>query len=330
MKITVGLSSIDDYERLVKAGADEVFCGFVPYEWNKEYGNLFPLNRREVLYYNVQINSYEDMKILSKMAQKYKVPVAITFNYLYYLHEQYEKIASIIKKLIDIGFNKFIIADISLILYLEKKNIKAEIHLSGECSEINSLSINFFKQFKNIKRIIFHRKNTIDDIKSCISRNNNLEYEAFILNEMCHYTGAFCSSLHCDELSHLCLIPYEMGKVNRYSNDFKEVDKRIDSYYDNLYEEDLNDTEDSYIIGATGCGLCALKRLKNSGVNYLKVVGRGNSIDNMERDVKKLKKALMLIDCKNEKDFKNVIKDKFFKNKNCSNICYYQENLRKY
>ena len=46
--------------------------------------------------------------------------------------------------------------------------------------------------------------------------------------------------------------------------------------------------------------------------------------------MKKLKKALMLIDCKNEKDFKNVIKDKFFKNKNCSNICYYQENLRKY
>ena len=38
--------------------------------------------------------------------------------------------------------------------------------------------------FKNIKRIIFHRKNTIDDMKSCISRNNNLEYEAFILNEM--------------------------------------------------------------------------------------------------------------------------------------------------
>ena len=89
MKITAGLSSIDDYERLVKAGADEVFCGFVPYEWNKEYGSLFPLNRREVLYYNIQISSYVDMKILKKMVERYKVPVSIAFNSLYYLEEQY-------------------------------------------------------------------------------------------------------------------------------------------------------------------------------------------------------------------------------------------------
>ena len=85
MKIVAGLGSIDDYIRLVKAGADEMFCGYVPYEWNSKYGNLFPLNRREVLYYNVQIGCLEDMKILRKMIDVYKVPVTIAFNYLYYL-----------------------------------------------------------------------------------------------------------------------------------------------------------------------------------------------------------------------------------------------------
>ena len=67
---------------LAEAGADEVFCGCVPYEWNKKYGTLFPLNRREVLYYNVHICSLEEMKILKKMVDVYKVPVNITFNYL--------------------------------------------------------------------------------------------------------------------------------------------------------------------------------------------------------------------------------------------------------
>ena len=94
MKIVAGMGSIDDYIRLVKAGADEVFCGYVPYEWNKKYGSLFPLNRREVLYYNIQINSLEDMKILKRMVDVYKVPVSITFNYLYYLEEQYETVLS--------------------------------------------------------------------------------------------------------------------------------------------------------------------------------------------------------------------------------------------
>ena len=54
MKIVAGLGSIDEYERFVKAGADEFFCGYVPYSWSKKYGTVLPLNRREVLCYNVQ------------------------------------------------------------------------------------------------------------------------------------------------------------------------------------------------------------------------------------------------------------------------------------
>ncbi len=29
------------------------------------------------------------------------------------------------------------------------------------------------------------------------------EFEAFVLNEMCQFTGAFCNSLHCDEMGYL-------------------------------------------------------------------------------------------------------------------------------
>ena len=36
-----------------------------------------------------------------------------------------------------------------------------------------------------------------------------LEFEAFVLNRLCQFTGAFCNSLHCDELGHLCRVPYE-------------------------------------------------------------------------------------------------------------------------
>lgn len=244
MKITAGLGSIDYYIRLVEAGADEVFCGFVPYEWNKEYGSLFPY-------------------------------------------------------------------------------IKANIHLSGECAEINSLSVNFFKRFNNIKRIIFHRKNTISDMKACITTNDTLEYEAFILNEKCHFTGAFCGSLHCDELNHLCKIPYDLGKINKNCNDFVEVDNRINKYYESLNDEDIEEKE-GYLFGSTGCGLCALKDLKEAGVTQLKVVGRGNSIDNMEQDVRSLKKALEFLDSGSYIDYSKEVKKKIFHNKKCSNECYYK------
>lgn len=320
MKIVAGLGSIDDYIALAKAGADEVFCGYVPYEWNKKYGTLFPLNRREVLYYNVNIGSLEDMKILKKMEEKYKVKVNITFNYLYYLEEQYEIIAKLISELIDIGFTDFIIADIALILYLEEKNIKCNIHLSGEGAEINSLSIDFFNQFSNINRYIFHRKNSILDMKSCILNNKRkMEYEAFILNEKCHYTGAFCSSFHCDELAHLCKVSYKLGKINEEVKDFNEVDKKIKLYY----SEDIEEYKDYDLLGSTGCGLCSLKKLKEAGVTYLKVVGRGNSIDFMERDVKELRTALDILEKISNENYGEEMKNKLFKNKKCSRNCYY-------
>jgi U32 family peptidase len=341
MKIVAGMGSIDDYIRLVRAGADEIFCGYVPYEWNKEYGNLFPLNRREVLYYNVQINSLSDMKILRRMVDLYKVPVSITFNYLYYLEEQYETVAQMIKDLIHIGFNDFIIADIGLLLYLKEKNIKCSIQLSGETAEVNRLSIEFFNKLnRNISRYIFHRKNSIADMESCITHNKgkDLQYEAFILNEKCHYTGAFCNSLHCDEMIHLCKMPYHMAKLNEQANHFETVDRSFKLYYDQIDENnpeehdrdiEANDQEnekkqeDTYRLGNTGCGLCSLKRLQKAGVTHLKVVGRGNFIELMERDVQNLKKAItMLDDTEDSEVFEKRLKEQLLQGK-CSGECYY-------
>ena len=37
MKIVAGLGSIDEYIPYVKAGADEFFCGYVPYSWTGHF-----------------------------------------------------------------------------------------------------------------------------------------------------------------------------------------------------------------------------------------------------------------------------------------------------
>ena len=89
MKITAGLGSIDEYIRFAEAGADEFFCGYVPYSWAKKYGTVMPLNRREVFCYNVQLGSYSELEILSAMIKKYRKPVHLTFNSLYYIPQQY-------------------------------------------------------------------------------------------------------------------------------------------------------------------------------------------------------------------------------------------------
>lgn len=77
---------------------------------------------------------------------------------------------------------------------------------------------------------------------------------------------------------------------------------------------------EGYKLGQSGCGLCSLKDLENAGVTHLKVVGRGNLIQNIERDVKGLKKALYILD--NSENYKKDMKNELFPN-GCGGVCYY-------
>ena len=219
MKITSGLGSIDDYPRYVRAGADELFCGYVPFSWSEKYGTVLPLNRREVLNYNVQIGSFSELEILANMVQKYQKPVHLTFNSLYYRPEQYEEITQIIQQCRSIGFDSYILADPALLVYLRKEKIDCEVHLSGDLGTVNSAMTEVFaKEYP--KRIIFQRKNTISEMRAVIRHitaqkeaarkewTYPTEFEAFALNELCQFSGAFCNSLHCDEMGYLCRVPY--------------------------------------------------------------------------------------------------------------------------
>lgn len=369
MKIVAGLGSIDEYERFVKAGADEFFCGYVPFAWAEKYGTINPLNRREVRFYNVQIGSLSELQILKKMVDYYGKPVKLTFNSLYYTKEQYPVIAEIISQCMEAGFENFIIADPALILYLREQNISCGIHLSGEMSEVNRGMLEQMLPF-GIRRVIFHRKNSLEDMQSCISyvksierktkgfnklnqdyitermsasaMNCTEEYEAFVLNELCQFSGAFCNSLHCDELTHLCRVPYELGDLCRNTLQSKmyttneEVCEMCLFGVDDIpaITDDFPETgdlsvkmhfdEDGYLTGNTGCGLCALYRMKQIGITHLKLVGRGNYTDFMEKDILQLRKALEILkNTASEEEYQKEMKASLFP-AGCSKNCYYR------
>lgn len=320
MKIVAGLGSIDEYETFVKAGADEFFCGYVPFSWAEKYGVIHPLNRREVLFYNVQIGSMSELQILKKMVDYYGKPVKLTFNSLYYTGEQYPVIAEIITQCMAAGFENFIIADPALMLYLRQQKINCGIHLSGETAEVNRGMLEQMLPF-GIRRVIFHRKNSLEDMQSCIKEADfPHEYEAFILNELCHFSGAFCNSLHCDELTHLCRVPYELGNLHKKEEtDAAQKDVAETDRIQGKEGKGLPLDEDGYLTGSTGCGLCALYRMKQVGITHLK-----NYTDFMEKDIRQLRKALDILEkSDNELQYQREMKASLFPD-GCSQNCYYR------
>lgn len=325
MKIVAGLGSIDEYETFVKAGADEFFCGYVPFPWAEKYGVIHPLNRREVLFYNVQIGSMSELQILKKMVDYYGKPVTLTFNSIYYTGEQYPVIAEIITQCMAAGFENFIIADPALMLYLRQQKINCGIHLSGETAEVNRGMLEQMLPF-GIRRVIFHRKNSLEDMQSCIKEADfPHEYEAFILNELCHFSGAFCNSLHCDELTHLCRVPYELGNLHKKEEtDAAQKDVAETDRIQGKEGKGLPLDEDGYLTGSTGCGLCALYRMKQVGITHLKLVGRGNYTDFMEKDIRQLRKVLDILEnSDSEAQYQKKMKASLFPD-GCSQNCYYR------
>lgn len=300
MKITAGLGRPEDYIRLAKAGADELFAGYVPFAWLEKYGNITPLNRREVLMYPIQFSTPGEMRLLGKMIQDYGVPVALTFNSISYLPEQFPMIGDMLASLASLGFRDWILADPALILYLKQQGIEGRIHLSGEAGCFNPDAMEFFGSM-GVHRFIFPRKISPLEMAACTAAAPGHEYEAFILNEKCHYSGAFCSSLHCDELEHICQVPYlPFGPDCR---------------------ESLPAAEPDGSFGESGCGLCALPQLKAAGITHLKVVGRGAHIECMERDVRTLRHALALGDASAEEIRREIMGN------SCSKNCYYSFDL---
>lgn len=150
-----------------------------------------------------------------------------------------------------------------------------------------------------------------------------MEFEAFVLNEMCQFTGAFCNSLHCDEMGYLCRVSYWLGTVRNGD----AVPEKIMALQEQAWDQepDLKAYDESgYLCGETGCGLCALYQLKQAGITHLKLVGRGNYVDHMEKDIRNLRKALEILDAaENEREFKCTLKRIVFP-AGCSESCYYQ------
>lgn len=330
MKIVTPLSSVDNYECLSNAGADEFFAGYIPHEWLKRNSN-YGLNRREVYVKDCNICDLDSMESLAQKVKKYGKAVKLTFNSLTYIPEHYPLILKTISQLMEIGFYTFIIADPALIYELRKHKIYCNIHLSGEISSTNRLLINYFVQY-GVNRIIFSRKTTMQDMGSCIKycQKPDTEFEAFVLNSLCPYTGAYCNSIHCDGMLFSCELPSSISRFTENSDTFKETDKALKYMNAIMKMNSRNDAiRKNHKLGENGCGLCRIKEMKDLGVTHLKVVGRGKELSLLEQDIRDIRDIIKLSEEPiDNNEFKNQVIHRYLDGK-CPHLCYYPYNSNK-
>lgn len=310
MQIISPVDSAYEAELLFKAGATELFCGYLPLEWIERYQILkgshvqsqksselisVSLNKRNNLDGNIT-NRYELLEII-KVKERYGGKTFVTLNAFYYTSEEYGFLEKYVRELLNWGIDGFIVTDVSLIVFIHRRFPQCYLILSC-CNQIaNTYSINMFKDL-GVRRITFPRHITLSEIEIICCSEVEMDYECFVLDSRCVYDDGNCRAMH--NLGHFCMEQwdYEYYRADgKEYVDFEEIEKiRLNEMKFVQWSKPylaLNAKNNGWY--AISCAACLVPFLiKHEKMKSLKVAGRGLDTKNKIQMVRTVKKMISL------------------------------------
>ena len=278
------INTIDEIYELKKAGAGEVYCGYVPDYWkdlfnkvldDKEGSYQVGINKRDVSRANIA--DYSSLCKLLDLAEQMEIEVFVTLNAAFYPFQAYQVMDRYLEELSEVGVRNVIVSDIGMIK--KKKTDHPELKLTVSCLSqvMNMYSVEFYRQFSP-RRIVFPRHVTVDEIVKIVSRFPEIEFEFFLFSDKCIYDDGNCRCHH--DIGTICM---DVWNTDVYVSPYVSQSYRIDETDEEAFRRwtrnygYVGGMEDR-TFGNIGCSLCALPRLvlyKN--INSIKIVGRGKA-----------------------------------------------------
>lgn len=279
-RITVGIDKISDIEPLVKAGADEFFCGIVA----KKQLNGRPNN----VAFN--LDGLGDLTEAAKTCHFYKKPIWLTLNFFQTLftRRMIKEAKELFREAVQIGVDGIIIADVVFLSEISPISKKTRIAISTLLPKLNTQSIDFFKNFR-FSRLIMERQMSVGEIKNIDKKIKHIELEVIVFPR-CNYINAFCRYPIATGL------PHEVrGKNNSVPCNvpLKLAIDHLDQRGQELVSRDLKKalfssrelyTKDDFLT------IFYLNKLKNKLI--LKIASRGNRLIEKVSFVKMLRDVL--------------------------------------
>ena len=301
MKIKSPLVNKKEVKLLCEAGANELFCGIEPYGWRRRYKD-FCINQRST---GANFTKLADLEKAISIAHKYRTKVHIAMNAFFYLEEQYEKAKEIIKDVLDTGADGIIFADPALLLNIDNGLLKAKDVVMGTDAVIfNSSAIKFYKRL-GATRVVLPRAMTIAEMKEVIKTDKSMEYEIFIIHDLCFFEDGFCA--YCKE---------ETGGVKKEGKGRKNVHffsasripgRGYSGGCRSHFRRQRVSLTSSRQTGSSkpftfwmkkhleGCGACAIYDLKMMGVESLKVLDRNLPVEEKVKATLFIRESLGLL-----------------------------------
>lgn len=317
MRIISPVDHLTETTSLLQAGADELYGGFVPPEWRENYSLLASLNQRT--FDAAQIATETELAEIIGLVHGAGRRFALTLNAPFYSDAQLPPLLDYLDRMVDLGVDGLILADLGLLHRLKGRYPELELHASTMAHLSNSGSLRFYAAM-GACRAILPRHMTVGEMAAVAAAVPEIRCDAFLLVGKCPNTEGLCTFHHAHpERIWPCEIPYEIAPLE------SGVPSPV------LQAAMARQASWSKTDRRHGCGLCAIPLLRRSGIDGLKLVGRGAPTAQKVRNILLTREFLNLDEA--EPDFatyrrRAIIAHRRRFGASChANICYYPELL---
>lgn len=317
MRIISPIDHLAETESLLQAGADELYGGFVPPEWRDQYSLLASLNQRT--FAAAQIATETELLEIIRRVHDAGRHFALTLNAPFYGDAQLPLLLDYLDRMVTVGIDGLILADLGLLRLLKDRYPVLELHASTMAHISNSGALRFYAAM-GVRRAILPRHMTVGEMAAIAAAVPEVRCDAFMLVGKCPNTEGLCTFHHANpDRIWPCEIPYAIAPA-----DAGEPSPVLRAAMTRQISWSQTDRRH-------GCGLCAIPLLGRSGIDGLKLVGRGAPTAQKVRNILLTRECLELAAA--EPDFavyrrRAIIAHRQRFGAACHpNICYYPELL---
>ena len=304
-KILVPLKNALHVDEYIELGADEFYIGFDDIDWYERFGEYCDINRMSGYRKIANPLSFVEMLDVIKFVKARDKKIFVTFNANLYHDYVYDQLENYLKQLRNSGVDGIIVSGGNIINLVLSYGMEAI--LSTMVGIYNEDILRYYAN-SGIKRVIIPRDVTIDELKAMKLAFPQVEFEVFLMRNGCIFSDSNCLGLHKSECGALCtwLKNSEKKHISFYK-DFKHI-----------HNYELNHFLYNNVFHSNACGLCSIYDLEKAGVHAYKIVGRGDDIEGIKRDIKNVKANLVIAG--NSKSRREYLKNMVFP-ENRKDIC---------
>lgn len=273
MDILAPLNNMDTLPRLTDAGVTEFYFGFSDPQWSAQFGETSGINRMSNFGARANILTVSQVPAAIAAIHHHGAKGYVALNAPQYSTQQSKVLEQYLDLLTQQKPDGVIVSGVQEARLVLQKNL---VPVASTMCGIYNQDIAQFYQDIGVTRMIFPREITLKEMEVMIEKCPQVQFEAFFMRNGCMFSDTSCLGIHSRQHGSLCAsLCGTQTLIQGDRRDFATVHKAEETsiLYHNYYRHST-------------CGMCALYRLMQLGIHSLKIVGRADHPEAIEKDAR--------------------------------------------